>query len=609
MWTPKNAIIKPITQSGGNQSWTPKNASITPTQPKEEFSPDNPFASLLKTIGGAFENPLQKSIIEAHNRDTGDSIQVPNPISTVGNIATNTWEGIKGGYGQGKQGVDAMVDAVNPAYPHQNTTDRVSKGVGGAFDLIGGGLGAAFSPASAVIKEAPPVEAAVGWGMEKINEGAQFGADKFKEHLGIDSSSEQGQAIDKGFNILANLLALKYGDKATEGAGKVFGKAVDIAKPIVAKGVELTGKAAGKTADVAGMISKEAVAKASGLNSETVSTAIKSPEALKAGQQVGADTMRQNVFERAKTAIEKKKADLSTTGSGYDSIRKSNVEVKLPDPFFDQLLGEKGLTVEGGKITANANSTVRAPADLKGIQQVYDMYGWKTKLTPNEILNLRSDLSELSKYGEGKTTSSKAFARDMRAKVDEIAKNQIPELSKLDAEYAPQVKELNNIKKLIYNKGGMLKDNAMQTVNNLLGKGKESMLARMEEVTPGITQDLKIVKALQDIELAKGQKVGSYSHAMLSDGALLTQGPVVGVLTHILTSPSVVIPILETYGRISKKSSKFIKDVTETVKAGEIPKGAQAEFVKQAIKKTKPEAVESLLKNPAIFMSQNQKTT
>jgi hypothetical protein len=67
------------------------------------------------------------------------------------------------------------------------------------------------------------------------------------------------------------------------------------------------------------------------------------------------------------------------------------------------------------------------------------------KTDPNGILNLRQAASSASKR-DGKPTASTPVVKAIRAAVDEVAKDQVPQLKELDELYAQQIKDLQQIK-------------------------------------------------------------------------------------------------------------------------------------------------------------------
>ncbi len=215
---------------------------------------------------------------------------------------------------------------------------------------------------------------------------------------------------------------------------------------------------------------------------------------------------------------------------------------------------------------------------------------------------MRQDTGDLAKFGEGITSNLTGAAKDLYSKINDAAREQVPGLKELDTQFKPQIEELKGVKNLIYKPDGSLKDNAQNTVNNLLNKANTAKLGRLEEVSPGITQDLKILKAVQNIE-----KPGSFMKALTEGGMALSGHGYAAVATHLFTHPAVIIPILETYGRLAGKSAEFIDGITESLKEGLPPKGASASFINSALKNVNPNALAALTQANAGLFAKEQK--
>ena len=208
------------------------------------------------------------------------------------------------------------------------------------------------------------------------------------------------------------------------------------------------------------------------------------------------------------------------------------------------------LSIEEGKISATSESMIRKTADINALQEIYDMYGGKTTLTANEFLNLRKDLDSMAKWEQGKTNASTSTAKKIRGSIDEYGKNQLTGLKELDAKYAPMIKELQAIKGNIYDSKGKIKQSAYNLASNLLNKGNKGKLMKLEELTPGITEELKAIKAAENIlNPAKGLgKITSTGRLGAFGWAAYTQNwPLMAGI--IATSPTLLIPILKTFGK------------------------------------------------------------
>jgi hypothetical protein len=160
----------------------------------------------------------------------------------------------------------------------------------------------------------------------------------------------------------------------------------------------------------------------------------------------------------------------------------------------------------------------------------------------------------------------------------------------VDARFSSERQFLDRVKGVMFDKKGNIKDNAISKIATLTGKGKEMMLERMERVIPGITEDLNILKAIEDIDYAKGQKVGSYGRAMIgAGGGAVVGGPVGAILGAIATSPQVGVSLIRSYGKAKGMAKEAIEAVIGKMKSGkkllDTEKKIIDEAVNEAVKK------------------------
>ena len=101
----------------------------------------------------------------------------------------------------------------------------------------------------------------------------------------------------------------------------------------------------------------------------------------------------------------------------------------------------------------------------------------------------------------------------------------------------------------------------LSKVVNSLKKGREGQLETLEQLSPGITKELELLSAIEDIEYAAGQKVGAYAQNILFGGGIgfATLGGIPGaIIGAIISNPKIMIPILERYS-ITKGISREVK--------------------------------------------------
>ena len=366
----------------------------------------------------------------------------------------------------------------------------------------------------------------------------------------------QRTAVNDPFGFATEIASLGGGVAKAIGAEAALARGVEtVARPVLntsAKALQGAKNLTGKTIGFG-------VSQATGLNPETIQTLTKAPEAF-----TGVAPTRAELAGGVKTAIDARLQELSDLGGGYEAIKQSGVVAKAPPTLVESVLNKFGLVVEdiNGKaiIRSNTKSITRNPSDLRAVQEFYDNWAGKTDFTPEEYLNFRKDAGELSKFDRisGKTRAAETIGKDIYEAGNRAVRPQIPGLADLDAQYAPEVSLLKQIKKDYLTMGGEFKDGALNKIANLGGKGKDQIIGRLERIVPDIKQRVAVVKATEDIANAFGQKVGTYLRA----GGVLTglaTGNIPLIVGTILTNPAIAVPLLRGYGYTAKTIGPIIK--------------------------------------------------
>lgn len=268
----------------------------------------------------------------------------------------------------------------------------------------------------------------------------------------------------------------------------------------------------------------------------------------------------------------------------------------------------------------NLASSVRDPKDLAALQKFLDTRGpafKKGTLSGNEFLNLRDDLTGLShfdKSGAMPSTALEKVGKGIRANLNDTYRGRFKGLEAADAAYEKQVTDLNRLKTGLIDQQGNLSENTITRILNSTGKGqdivadklnelvpgltgkvkqlqeinaemarlrsgimdekghlldgaanrianaggvgKDLLSSRLEEVAPGIGGKIRFLKAVEDIQGAKGIKTGAYVKA----GLMLVNGPF-GVAAFILTHPDVAVPLLRKFGASAEEAGKIASDL------------------------------------------------
>ncbi len=353
----------------------------------------------------------------------------------------------------------------------------------------------------------------------------------------------QRTATTDPFGFGTDVLSILEGGAGLAGKTELLNSGISRTAGLVTKPV---AKTVGTLAETAGKTTKFGVSQMTGLNPETLSTIVdNSAEFSKANL---ANNDRATLAQSVKSSIDSRLKDLSTTGKEYQGIRESSNRVAIPTNLVPDTLKKYGLDLVDGKIKMSSESVPISAGDRIAIEDFISVYGNEAELSGNSFMNTRSALSKGAKYDATKTADGQKIFRDLRSQYDSLGKEQIPGLKVLDEKYAPEVTQLNRIRKDYLDKDGNFKDGAINKIANLNGAGKDQILGRLEEIHPGVGQRIKIVKAAEDIENASGIKVGTYARAIGVGGQAAIGNYAGALITAILASPEVAVPLIRSYG-------------------------------------------------------------
>jgi len=368
-------------------------------------------------------------------------------------------------------------------------------------------------------------------------------------HAAVQSIAEDPQQLAPYF-----LLAKGYVEENLPAVDKTISKTGDL----VTKPTEVV---ATKLADYGKKLATFGTSQATGLNPQTVKTILANPSEF-SGEQMK-QYSRETIGREVHSDITKRVDELSETGKEYQTIRQAKTAVNIPSSTVSDVLAKYGIILKDGKITTSAESEPLKAGDIRDLQNFIDQYGKESELTSNSFLNARKSLDILSEYGTDKSDVSTRISRDLRSAYDKIGKAQVPGLKELDTQYAPEVKLLKQIKSDYLNPDGTFKDNAITKISNLTNKGREQILERLSKINPDISRKLTILKALEDIQNASGQKVGTYGRAAVGISGLVT-GNVPAIIGAILATPEIATQILRGVGKLQGLKDPVINGIIKT---------------------------------------------
>lgn len=430
-----------------------------------------------------------------------------------------------------------------------------------------------FIPSAAVAKFASGVSRAVGVTM------------KAKGYGGLATNLARKAAGLGTVSVGEGLIGTAYG-AATEGD---FNKeALEYGAYGAILPVAFAG--AGKVLGTAGDLIKFGATKASGLEKETVEQIIKGKVSKEAMEEVN----RQSLTRKVGDALLEERNALRDTGQAYNEIRQAGEGVaRVEMGGFQDVIDKYKLSVKNGKLVQTADTLPMSDTDLNQINKFFQTYSGD--LDANKFLNARQFLAEEAQYDKllsikGKSKTGSQLAADLRASLNKQADNFTTgnkTLGKVDAEYAPMKRDLDDVYKKIIDSDGQLKDSAYSVVANLTGDAKTSVLASLKKYIPDIDEQVRVLRAVEDISRTMNTKTGTYIASIFQSGGVLgsvaTGNP--AFLLTLLANPKFIIPVLRWYGSIVGKSNAFVQAVMRKILGGESLNPAETKFVQETLEK------------------------
>lgn len=473
------------------------------------------------------------------NPNEGYGTTIAKTLGNIPNSALNFGKGI--------------VDFLNPV----NTIKSLSK-IPGEF--------------SALVKESGGIGNAIKGTLGEIPSSAynslmpQFG----KELIKGDVEGAAKTITEDPVGQIAPVLMVAKGAAEKLGKGAEFDSAVSKVTSPITKPIEGVVK---KVGEGLGAIRNFTVGQIAGVQGSTVGETIKNPKFFTPENIKNANDARTALSKEIEFKLNERIAQLGETGKQYDPIRTNQTPIKVdPNFLLDQIQKQTGLTLDKtGQFEKTTTSRISSTADINKIQQFFD--DWQKtfesgNMTPEEFLTMRDRLAGLAKYegGVGKSTSLENMNKGIRANLNAEYRPKIKGLEEIDSDYASQLSELKNLKAGILDKNNQLTPGAITKIANATGKGKTDFLAKIEEISPGITERIGIVKALEDWNSAGGIKVGVYSRTGIVGGGFMAGGPMGAIIASILTSPEIVVPILRIYGNLNGIGNSVINKIINKLK-------------------------------------------
>lgn len=355
---------------------------------------------------------------------------------------------------------------------------------------------------------------------------------------------------------------------------KRLGTASELTNPLtpVIKGVgALANKSSGLVSDTIGNII--------GKKGSTVRDVVANPQDYTTEQI--ANTSRAGLAQQVEQGLTSKIESLGETGAAYQPLREVPSAIKVEPDFLDNAIRQAAkVDITDGVIKANSASVIRDASDIKELQNIYNTYKpdfLAGTMDSNKFLNLRSDLADTANFNKGLTKNIQRVSADLRSSLNETYRPQIGGLESTDANYSTQLKELKKLRKGFLDKEGNLTEAATNKIANSLGKGKDAQLGRLEEIIPGITRKLQVLKAIEDLQKESPGIIRTIAETG-GVGAAIAQGniPLLAgtIATAIITQPEYAVPLLRAFGKNQELLKAVIVNLSKYTNIGEVSNGS-----------------------------------
>jgi hypothetical protein len=283
----------------------------------------------------------------------------------------------------------------------------------------------------------------------------------------------------------------------------------------------------------------------------------------------------ERIVKKLQSVFDSRYSELQELGRGYDEKRAltNKVPIKrtvsgLPEFVVQTLKKDFGIDVDqAGQLVLSERSRASA-RDVRPLQEFLDQYGRASYINGDVMLNIRQALDRFIDWGGGSPNiAADNIAKKLRMQYDKYAKTHLPGLAKLDDEFAPEKQFLDDLKGILYEsetarKQGQLRGGAYSDIANLLSTSKTVKRERLEKLLPGVSDEVMVLKALEDMERAYIRAGLATSGA--TAGLATANIPMIAaaLLYGTFGTPENFVRAIRAFGQANKKFGSLLANTT-----------------------------------------------
>lgn len=326
-----------------------------------------------------------------------------------------------------------------------------------------------------------------------------------------------------------------------------------------------------------------------GLQPETISQIFKRPEIIKSW------ITRESNAWKVLWALDSKLDELRNTSKWYEKVDSFVWNIWVNEIQPSKILEKFDIKVIDGALDFS-NSPIGDIANQNAIRNAYNLINERLPRIDSgkSIRNLRKALDDTINYKSEATDAAKSIVREMRANIDSVAKRDIPWLKEIDSKYAKDIKEFQDVKKMLFKADGDMKENYLTTIAKLTEKWNKVKLEKIKKIIPDIEDDINALKALEDIEYAGWRTIWAYARWGLQTWSVVlwatwALNPLAALWAFLITNPAVVTKIVQaawysarTVWSIAEKIKNWIKLTAQEAQI--VSKAVKSQINEQALK-------------------------
>jgi hypothetical protein len=278
----------------------------------------------------------------------------------------------------------------------------------------------------------------------------------------------------------------------------------------------------------------------------------------------------------------------------YKAVRESADPVSLVRNPLIEKLKEKGFQIEQGKegirlVKSIDSKLPLSKGELGQIEEVLNLLSGRKIITPDQFLNVRGELTKLSKFDAAAPLGKdvRTLGRDLRKAWNSL-RPQINGIEQIDNRFSSVADDLDEFSDgFARNAEGKLglTETGYKRLLNLTNRGNDRLLQQVKKYIPDIEDDVRALRALEDVLNAADHKVGTYSRSILGVGAGAAIGGIPGAIAGLLlSSPTVTIPLIKAYGKVTGVAGDVVNGIINKIKTGGKLTPDQSNQVREAIK-------------------------